>query len=438
MTPLLNGWLLGLADLGCTFVELVQNGKQTQREWDHYIHETGPRGVASAKRWLRKRSGVGILPRPPIWVLDSDSQAETERIETICLEAEIIPQVVRTPGGGSHFYFLLPEMFPREALKNHYCHPRDADEKVIEADWKFGPRTLVVAPGTDRNGKCYLPERAWALPPIADPRMFNKDGQFWKASAPFLVNTRPLRDRLARARYYLENKAPISVDKKSARKTLAGVCSHLVAFLDLDPGTAYQLLTHGKHPWNGRCLDTDGQTYPWSRSELWAACSSSVDSVPAAGVKAWIEAQATRERELLLETLINALSPAIKLPKSNRIPINRVHRLFKRFGSPDLTAKALGDLLSQSGIPRISATRKRIKCIAGLDYKAMIDNILEDRRIHLMQSRGGPGCALIKQQSSLPPRCLPDLAIQSSGASAVGGAFLGLHSSVVGSAASCC
>lgn len=399
--PIWHEWLCGLADLGCTFVELVPNEKRTRLEWNAYIKAKGARGLRMAHQWLSKASGVGILPKPPLWILDADSASEVERIVSICIDAQVAPLIVRTPSGGAHFYFLMPETFPREGLKNHLCHPMNTNGLRMTADFKFGPQTLLVAPGTSRNGRDYIPDQSWSMPPVADPRIFLPKGQFWKVHPHFLVDARPLKDRLYRARVYLANRAPVSVSGKSGRQALAGVCTHLVVFLGLDPGTANHLLTHGEPSWNDRCIDIRGNCFPWSSADLFNACSAAVGSIPAAGVKAWERAQVANAARRILDELVGCLQQSMTLPQSTRVPVERVRRLFAWFGCQELSSKRLGDALSKRGITRIQAKGGRVQCVPMLDYRAVVNASLCLKEQELTRKLGMESCALIQHQSSL-------------------------------------
>lgn len=395
-----ENWLKGLADLGCTFLELLPGEKRSRQGWEVYLQETGIRGYRSALSWLERGAGVGILPKSPLWVLDADSPSEVERIVSICLGAHLIPPMVRTPSGGAHFYFRLPDDFPRQGLKHHLCHPKDADGRVLAVDFKLGSRTLITAPGTRRNGLLYLPAQPWVMPPVADPRWFLPEGAFWRTTRPFLVDTRSRWDRLMRAKNYLET-AKISVSGNGGSKVLAGVCSHLVVFLNLDPETVFNLLTKGVKSWNSRCMDKDGQPCAWSNREIWKACVSAVDSVPAAGVKAWVREQAYRQWRLYLDQLIEILDQCQTCSTRERIAVERVRLLFGRFGVGDLSSKMLGDCLQARGIPRIRATGKRIWCIPKLDYRALVNGILTARRAEFFGEWREGGCALNKHRSAL-------------------------------------
>ena len=226
--------------------------------------------------------------------------------------------------------------------------------------------------------------------------MFLPHGRFWREQRPFLICTRPPKDRIARACTYLR-KAHASVSGKSGHKTLAGVTAHLVRFLDLDPELAFNLLTHGSKPWNARCTDTAGEPSPWSNCELWAACSAAVDALPAAGVKAWDREQANRERKMDLTTRVKILKSSLTLPTSHRVPVERVRRAFMWIGNHDLSATALGDELVAVDISRIRATRARVWSIPGLDGQAMVRGLLNDAWVRLVDARREEvGSALMK------------------------------------------
>ena len=389
-------WLQGLASMGCTFMELIPNTKRSPRSWTHYKRQVGERGTDSALKWLKSGSGVGLLPTAPLWILDVDDACWVERIVSTLLEAQIVPLMVSTPSGGAHFYFRLPVTFVVEGLKNHLCHPSDADGCRLPIDFKFGPRTLVVAPGTSRASMQYKPSAGWRTPSVVDPRMFLAHGKFWREGRPFLVDLRPLKDRVARACFYLANRAPVSISGHGGHKVLAGVCAHLVRFLDLDPELGFYLLTHGKTPWNWRCQDATGNTFPWSDAELWAACTAAVDAVPGAGVKAWEREMVLQEVRARTTTYIAMMKASTTRLRSHRVAVQQARRLFRWFGVPELTQKGFGDALTKQGIARIRSSHARIQCIPGLDYFALILALLEHKRTCLVEDEEGAGCALMK------------------------------------------
>lgn len=397
MDDIVLGWLEGLAGMGCTFVELIPGTKRTQKPWARYSHQVHEKGLASALAWLKKGSGVGILPAAPLWILDVDSASRVERIASELLDAGIIPRMVKTPSGGAHFYFRFTDSFPLAGLKHHVCHPRNDDGIKLPMDFKLGPRTLLVAPGTVRKGKAYGPTAPWSLPPAVDPKMFLPHGRFWREQRPFLICTRPLKDRIARACTYLRM-VHVSVNGKGGHKVLAGVTAHLVRFLDLDPQLAFNLLTHGENPWNSRCVDTVGNPSPWSDGELWAACSAAVDALPQAGVKAWDREQASQVKKNDLITRIRILRSSLTLPTSHRVPVERVRHACEWIGNQDLTATALGDALEAQEVKRVRATRAHIQCIPKLDGQAMVRGFLKDAWVRFVDARReAVGSALMKQ-----------------------------------------
>lgn len=398
------GWLHGLAGEGCTFVEIIPGTKRTRKPWHAYRRETGAQGVASALEWLQRGSGVGILPKPPLWILDCDTPQEVERQVSTVLDAGIFPLVVDTPSGGAHLVMRLPVGFPQEGLKNHLCHPRDEDDHKLAIDFKFGPRTLLVAPGTVRNGKPYIPRSEWRTPPEVDPRLFLPFGKFWREQVLFLKDERPLKDRIARACSYLLTKAPASISKSGGHKTLMGVAAHLVQYLQLDPELAVSLMTHGPRPWNQRCRDAHGAPYPWSHAELWEACSHAVDLVPAAGRKAYIRAmEVERDRERLLRA-VHMLKAHLTRSRADRVPVSQVKDFLEwGAGLPDLTPVALGDELARQGIERVRSTKKRLWCVPGLNLWTFQGAVLDSERVRQAQERGRAGCALMKQVDVLPP-----------------------------------
>lgn len=398
------GWFQGLADAGCTFVELKQGSKRTKGPWDLYAYQKGSRGLSSALAWLRKGSGVGILPGAGLWVLDVDSPALADRLVSDLLDAGIVPLAVRTKSGGMHLYFRFPQAFPLARLKHHLCHPEDADGHVMPMDFKLGGRTLVVAPGTVMKGKVYEPASPWRIPPVADPRMFLPSGEFWwpvAATRPFLTDERPLGDRLARAKVYLRTRAPLSISGKHGHRALSGVAAHLCAFLRLKPETAMHLMTQGENSWNSRCKDSTGKPCPWDEGDLLAACEQAVDAVPAAGVKAWERAQARQKGRDRLTYMVGVLKESLTCPETLRVPVSEVLDTFEWTGLPDLTANALGDELTRQGVKRKLATRKRIVCIPRLNLWAMQGRILESDRLRQVREGRTTGCALIKQLGSL-------------------------------------
>jgi hypothetical protein len=402
MDALVISWLEGLAEMGSTFLELIPCEKRTRQKWFTYQDEIGARGVSSAVRWLMRGSGVGILIKSPLWVLDCDTPEEVERQTSIALEAGVVPLTVETPAHGAHLYMRLPKLFSLEFLKNHLCHPHDEDGIRREMDFKFGPRSLIAVPGTQRAGRLYQPRSLWTLPPICDPHLFLPRGKFWRQSVPFLRDTRPRRDRIAHACTYLKLRAPVSVSKRGGHRTLMGVVAHLVQYLDLDPELAFHMLTHGPNPWNQRCIDRDGTPYPWSNVELWEACTHAVDIIPAAGRKAYLRMEARQRDRVRLSEAVCILREYLTMPQRHRIPVKQIRDFLEwAIGQSDLTEISLGDELVRQDIRRIRSTRKRIFCVPRLDFASFCKTVLESERIRQVLEGRTAGCALIKHVGSL-------------------------------------
>jgi len=411
------GWFEGLAKIGCTFVELIPNEKRPKRSFDHYSHQVGQTGVSSAMAWLARGSNVGIVPAFPLWTLDADDHDQVERTVDRLADLGIDPLVVATRRGG-HFYFRFPADFPADCLKTYLPAGNDKHGNKVALDFKL-PGTLLVAPGSAKDGITYRPASSWRLPPILDPRAILPDGKFWKEpQRPFLVNTRPLKDRLAAARVYLKGPAPVSVHLKRGAGALAGVASHLVVFLGLDPVTAASLLAHGPHSWNSRCMYQDGTPFPWTKDELWTACNAAVGTVPAAGVKAYERNQASRAFRERLAGMVATVKSSLTRPDHERVKVERVRRSlgwlgvvdWEAPGAAELTGKMLGAELGKQGVKERLSGHARLQTIPGLDYNRMVGAILTTKRaamalegvLAVCPLLGGEG-SLIKQRSSLPP-----------------------------------
>jgi len=363
-------WLKGLAKADCVFIELHPNAKQPKRRYDYYIDLVRPRKRASIQRprfWLQKGSGVGIIPAGDIWILDVDEPTLVKKVIEDLMDARIFAPRVLTPSGGAHFYFRFPANFPLEGMKNHINHPKDSDGHKMPMDFKLGTRTHVVAPGTQINGRPYEPQTPWVQPPVLDPHFFLPDGQFWHSpKEPYAKDDRPRSKRIGAACAYLRSKAPISISGMGGRRTLAHVAAFIVAFLDLDPALACSLLTDGEPSWNSRCRYPDGTPYPWSADELWNACKSAVDAVPAAGVKLLKERQARQHRDQFLAAFIKILGDAHGAA-STWVMVNELHARFKAWSGEVVTATAFGRALTKAGFQRRKATRAKIQVLDGID-----------------------------------------------------------------------
>lgn len=215
-------WLHGLSRLGCVFLEMafvVGKGgavvKRPRRALEHYSGMVGERGVVQAIRWLERGVPIGIMPKSPLWILDADTPSKREQVVNWLMDRGITPLMVSTLRG-AHFYFLLPPGFPLDGLKNHF--------HVTDMDFKFGPKTVLVAPGTIYMERCYWPASCWKTPIVLDPRELLENGQFWKPldSRPFLVCQRSEVDRLRGGEAFATSpRTPVSVCFWGGNRTLA-------------------------------------------------------------------------------------------------------------------------------------------------------------------------------------------------------------------------
>lgn len=416
-----DGWLEGLAfEMGVTFAGADTEATKPHRKYAHYKDQVGLKGLSSAKKWLKKGYGMAILldPTKRLWVLDADSPADTQRVLRILQAAGITPLMVRTHRG-MHFYFLLPESFPLERLKCHWCHKAiDENGSPLELDFKFGPHSWVFAPGTVKKGKApYTPMSAWRTPPVVDPAIFCSNPSFYhgikptkavtrlkpgssvapgpepapEEKVPFLVNQRPFKDRQIRGRAYLHFKAPIAISGKRGKRTLAGVLSHLLVYLGLDPKCVFEMLTYGEECWNNRCRHLDGTPYPWSHKEIWDAIEVAKDSTPTQGVKDWLAEQ----QKMKLDAMAGGLKAAICPTDARLVPIARVREAFEWWGFEG-SSTALGRALSSRGVSRVKSSWRRTMWIEGLDYDKMLSNFLEAARNREIERRGYSYCPVLR------------------------------------------
>ena len=270
---------------------------------------------------------------------------------------------------GAHFYFRLPDDLPAKNLKNHVCHPLDPDGVKRPMDWKFGPRTLLVAPGTLRKGNRYEPQTPWFNPAEVDPRLFLRDGKFWKEERLFAVDERPLKSRFFRARNYLRNQAPVSVSEEGGRRVLRSVATHLIVFLGLDPALAFHLMTHavgGGLPWNERCRYSNGSPYPWDLHTLYLACERAVDGVPEAGVKEYgrrLERESCRERlRIFVERVVQC-----RMAGSAFLSTRNLLERFEAWSGQRTSAEILTPMLLEAGFQRYRYGRQKVRGFLGID-----------------------------------------------------------------------
>lgn len=337
--PLTLEHLEGLSAMGMTWVELAFGTKHTTKKWDYYIerqrrHKGSP--IDLAIKYLRHGNGLGYLVHGDGWVLDLDTVTGTthmpmrERFEDVCSNLYLAPPRVETPSMGMHAVLRLPSELLRLPLKNHVCHPVEDDERQ-EWDFKFGPKTLMVAPGTVTAKGQYKPLTRWYEPPILDPRILAPQIELFKDQRPFLIDNRGKKSRIAAALNFLRLHARVSESKKNGHQALFDVSVMLVIYYDLDPELAFYFMTHeapGFSSWNDRCVDEGGKTYPWSAKELWTALNNAQDAAPALGIEEFQAALKDDEIRWLMASFIEILR---FIPAHTGKPTMKAMDLFKAF-----------------------------------------------------------------------------------------------------------
>lgn len=383
--PLVLEHLEGLADEGVVWVELAENTKHSIRRWEHYIEKQrrhpGP-SIDLAVRILRDGKGLGYLVRGDIWVLDLDTLDGTarmpmrERFESVCSNLYLAPPRIQTPSMGMHGVFRLPDELLGMSLKNHVCHPLE-DEDKQEWDFKIGPATLMVAPGTVNEKGTYIPLTRWMKPPVLDPRIMAPQVELFKDLRPFLIDNRDKKSRIRAAQEYLRRHAPIAREGKAGHLALHEVAVTLVVYRDLDPELAYYLMTHeapGRTPWNERCHGKDGKPSPWSARDLWLALDNSADAVPSVGAKDY----ETAMEEEAIRGLMGAFIQMLRmLPAASGKASMTATALFQAFQKtsglnlPKGMASVFGGeihlAILQGALPLAITRRKGINVYLGVD-----------------------------------------------------------------------
>lgn len=343
-------------------VELVPNGKQSRKSWDHFerLHlDRGHSRLDLAERWWKAGWGVGILPRGGLWCLDLDSSEAEEVVTETLVEGGWCPPRVRTPSGGVHLWPRLPAGL---ITKNHVCHPKNADGEKFGGDFKFGPRTLVVAPGTIRNGRCYTPETDWCMPPCLHPEVFLPGIQIEPKREPFLVHQGSQDDRVKAACGYLCC-AGVSIQGKCGHRQLRRVAGNLVGWFGMDPGFAVWLMTHSTdRSWNDRCSP------PWSLSELWKACEAAADDAPELGVEEW--------KKTILRGNIQAFLDQVRneaMRQGAWCFTEELRRCCEGFLGETITATLFGRMVNEAAFKKGLRTKARLSAIEQVDLDLVLE-----------------------------------------------------------------
>lgn len=213
---------------------------------------------------------------------------------------------------------------------------------MVPWDFKLGPRTMLVAPGTvrfDATGSLigrYVAS-PWTAPPVLDPRDLAPGLEIYRDLTPFVRDQRPKRDRVMAAMTYLRLHAPVCRGK-GARKVLWEVAVHLVSYYDLDPHLVLHLMTtdKGGHvAWNNRCLDEHGTPFPWDPSELLEVIQGVQDDPPPYGIA---EHRRLAEREFhqwCLSTFVTILNLLPRESADRTIATRDLYRFFLGFSGTD-------------------------------------------------------------------------------------------------------
>ena len=377
--PEVYAFIEGLAAFGCTFIPLIAALKRPAGKLHRY--EQPQAGVTAAIRmdwalkWIIQGREIGFLPPWRLWILDADGPNAAAQTEMWLNQRGLRPPTMATPGGGAHFYFLLPPGFSMEGMKAHVLHPRDSSGCPLPFDFKFPGRTLVKLIGRSKDGNCYRVRREWTDPPVLDPREFLPSLQIYKlANQPWIPCDRPLRDRICRARTYLLRLAPTSVSGRGGRKTLLEVCTHLTQYLGMDQRLAYHLLTsegRGSRPsWNDRCRDKAGAPYPWSPNELITFLDESKTRVPAQGVR---DFELHQQKAELADAMAKFFSEILKHLDAARPGFITMSDLRKDFcawygeGEAVILPIPFGKAAAKAGLAIIQVTRDKVSAVRGLD-----------------------------------------------------------------------
>lgn len=304
--PLIVDWLKGLAGMNVTWLELRAGAKAPARAWSYYqaIHAVRGPDLGLAEHWMR-RGGLAFLPANGLWAFDADTKAAEERAVAELACHRIACPTIRTPGGGRHFYAMLPQDLKGERLKAH-VHVEDA-QQGFKADFKLTGRTSLVAPGTMRNDLLYLPESTFWMPPVVDPRAIWPDLELFRLDVGHLVDEREdINKRCASAVARIRS-TPGAVKGEKAHQCLSRLAGNVVAYHRIDPGLAVHLLTHPiGSSWADRCNP------PMPHDELWRACESAVDAISAAGRQDFLDRAKRADRDAALNKFADLLHQSRK------------------------------------------------------------------------------------------------------------------------------
>ena len=380
-------------------IKIRADTKRPCGPWQPFIDAHGIRGESRldlAYEWLAKGYGVALLIPDELWGLDCDDRLTVEMAESFQVETGLFAPRVRTPSVGGHLYFRKPAELQKPNLKAHICIPEDRDGEEVRWDFKLTGRTMLVAPGTIRDGKLYRPETKWFNPPIVDPRWLHPGLELFRDSQPYLVDMRGHDARTQAAIGYLGHAAR-AVAGHHGRNALRRVTANIVAFFQLDPGLAFHLLTHPRgQSWNDRCSP------PWSRNDLWTACGNAVDETPPLGVQAW-ETEQARERWAIPMKLFKELMEDSRCAGTWLFASEARSRFLEWAGLSmcDCSAEAFGHAVNQAGWNRSRRTRSKLTTIEGISSEKLKARLQDQTGLAGFASKQN-SCPLVEKESKTP------------------------------------
>lgn len=363
--PLIEDWLEGLARINVTWMELRAGAKAPARAWSYYqaIHADRGPDLELAQRWM-KRGGLAFLPANGLWAFDADTKAAEERAIAELACHRIACPIVRTPGGGRHFYAMLPPDLKGERLKAH-VHVED-EQRGIKADFKLTGRTSLVAPGTMRNDFIYHPESSFWMPPVVDPRAFWPDLELFRSDVGHLVDEREdINKRCASAVARIRS-TPGAVKGEKAHQRLSQLAGNVVAYHRIDPGLAVCLLTRpAGTSWADRCKP------PMPHDVLWRACESAVDAVSTVGRQAYLERAKRADRDAALNRFADLLHQS-RRANSWTLAMDLMGAFQRWSGDVEIDPITFGRIISRQGFTTKLKSKARLTAFEDIDLDTLL------------------------------------------------------------------
>lgn len=333
-------YLAGLASYGVVFMQARLNKKSTPRGWDYYdnLHrKNNTSRLDLLTKWLAT-GGALFRPASGLWVLDCDDQVTVQIVEEWLKQQGIACPIVETPSGGRHYYFGFRDyVFVQNSSSDDSDQFNDFDgldlvcidllkNHVVRAggkkwDFKLGPRTAIMLPGSYYLGDRYLPMVPWVSPPTVDPREIEPLIQMFKDFTPFVeYKGDPTKRRFAAKNYLRSAYTRPSISGKRGRKQLAEVTCNLTRYYCQPIYNALAMMMREDSDgmnWNQRCSYADRTPYPWSDDELLEALNQSVDNVPRLGKSMYLR---TERKQTAWKKLDYWIQENITPPISNPLP----------------------------------------------------------------------------------------------------------------------